>query len=185
MGKLDEVFNELNNNLETQTKLQDEIRVCKEKLESLQYDYHEILTTPLLDVVKIVKAYNDSKKELHDIGIFLASYDELELRKLCGNVLSDGMDISKISKICDAISDTISDIIPYPFLYVIGNSTAYTPKYAMLDLNIRSAQDYEKVEKVCRMISVLELLQAYLSGLFAFKGGTIEYYQDLLPDNEY
>nr|DAK52863.1 MAG TPA: hypothetical protein [Caudoviricetes sp.] len=184
MGKLDEVFNELNNNIETQKKLADEIRVCQEKLESLQRDYYGISSTPLDDVVNLVKTYDNSKKELHDIGIFLASYDDLELRKLCGDVLRDDMDISKISKICDAISDTISDIIPYPFLYVIGNSTAYTPKYAMLDINIRSAQDYEKVEKVCRMISVLELLQAYLSGLFAFKGGTIEYYQDLLPDNE-
>lgn len=185
MGKLDEVFNELNNNIETQNKLHDEIRECKEKLESLQRDYYGMSSTPLVDVVNLVKRYNDSKKELFDIGIFLASYDDLELPKLCENVLRDDMDMSEISKICDAISDTVFEIIPYPFLYVIGNSTRYVPKYAMLDLNIRSAQDYEKVEKVCRMISVVELLQSYLSGLFAFKGGTMEYYQDLLPDNEY
>lgn len=34
-------------------------------------------------------------------------------------------------------------------------------------------------------IYVGTILQYYLSGLFVFKGGTTEYYNDLLPDNEY
>mgnify|MGYP000994143756 CR=1 FL=1 len=168
MGKLDEVFNELNNNIETQNKLRDEIRVCEEKLQSLKYDYYGISSTPIVDIVNLVKIYNNSNKELQDTGIFLTSYDELEL---CNDVIKDDMDISKITKICDAIVDAIRDIVPYPFLYVINNTTAYTAKYAMIDLNIRSGQDYEKINRVCQMLSMLELLQCYLSGFFVFKGG--------------
>lgn len=184
MGKLDEVFNELNNNVETQNKLQDEIRLCEEKLKSLQYNYYGISSTPLVDIVNLVKKYDDSKKELFDIGIFLASYDELDLHKLCNKVLMSDIDIFQISKICDAIVGAIFDIIPNEFLYVNNNSTAYVPKYVIMDLDIVDGHDYEKVDIVCRMIAVLESLHYYLSGLFVFKGGTIDYYNDLLPDNE-
>lgn len=179
MGKLDEIFNKLNKDTETQKKLGEEICVCKEKLESLQQEYYGISSTPLDGVVKLVKTYDNSKKELKDIGIFLASYKDLEVYNLCGDVLKDDMDISKISEICDEIASAIFDIIPYPFLYVVESSTSYIAKYAILDLDIKSAQDYERIDKVCKMISVLELLQSYLSGLFVFKGGTIEYYEDL------
>ena len=184
MGKLDEVFNELNNNVETQNKLRDEIRLCKEKLESLECNYYGIPSTPLVDVVNLVKTYNDSKKELYDIGIFLASYDELEIHKLCGSVLRSDMDIFQISKICDVIAGAIFDIIPNEFLYVNNNSTGYVPKYAIMDLDIVDGHDYEQVDILCRMIVVVESLQSYLSGLFVFKGGTIDYYNDLFPDNE-
>lgn len=179
MGKLDEIFNKLNKDSETKKKLGEEICVCKEKLESLQQEYYGISSIPLYDVVNLVKTYDDSNKELKDIGIFLTSYNELEVYKLCGDVLKEDMGISEISEICDAIAVAIFGIIPSPFLYVVKSSTSYVAKHAILDLNIRSAQDYERVDKVCKMLSVLELLQSYLSGLFVFKGGTIKYYEDL------
>lgn len=185
MRKLDELFNDMNKDIETQNKLRDEMHRCKKELEETERKYFESrsrVCSPLHQIVSIVKTYNDSTKDLFDIGIFLATYDELKLHKLCDDVLRDDMDISEISKICDAIIVTILEIVPYTFMYVVDNSTVYDTKYAMINLNIRSTQDYEKVEKVCRMISKLELLQSYLSGLFVFKGGNTEYYDSLLPE---
>lgn len=116
MGKLDEVFNEMNKDIETQNKLRVEMYRCKKELEESERKYYEstsLVCSPLHQIVSIVKTYDNSKKELFDIGVFLATYDGLELHKLCDDVLRDGMDISEISKICDAITNAISEIVPH------------------------------------------------------------------------
>lgn len=188
MEKIDELFDEMTKNMVSQNKLRDEMHACKEKLESLEREYYGIAVeakTSLLAIVSLLKTYNDSKKELDDIAIFLASYGELELHNLCANILRYGIDISELNRICDVIVTHIRSIIPDPFLYIGGIRTAYIPKYVMTDVNIRNGNDYDIIDKLCRMISKLELLHSYLNGLYTFKGGTIDYYKDLLPEDEY
>ena len=188
MEKLDNVYTELVNNMTTQNKLRSEIHEFTKKLKSLEHEYHVTASkgkTALFEIINAVKVYDDSKKELEDIAVFLMSYNELKLYDLCNAVLESDMDISKISEICDAIVETIFDIIPEAFLYVVDITTSYIAKYVNLDLDIKSSHDYNIIDRLCRMIGVLELLQSYLSGLYTFKGGTIEYYKSVLPDDEF
>lgn len=186
MEKIDEVFNELNKSAEVQNKLRDELYKCKQELEEAESKYFiskSKVESSLFDIVALVKTYNDSDKELSDIAAFLISYDGLELDKLCAKLIKSDMTVLNITNICDTLIPVILCMIPEAFLRIDRSSTVYIPKYAMLDIDVRTAQAYDIVDHASRMIACLETLHSYLTGLYVHKGGSVEYYEDLLSVN--